>query len=172
MSVGFRSGLFGFNKKDVIEYIKKAAEEAKYKENELSKALEKEKNQNTILEKTNKELSERLAKFEEKCNEITAMCENISRLYLTTKISSQAIMDSTEENCKVMQSQIENNLSTIEEVQSALSRLKEQVVQTADVYTKEVDSVSDCLETAKEVINTNKSEADQAIKNFNEALNK
>ena len=172
MAIGFRGSLFGFNKNDVIEYIKKSAEVAKTKENELNKALESVKEENNILNSTNKELSERLAKFEEKCNEITALCENMSRLYLTTKISSQAIMDSTEENCKVMQSQIDNNLSTIQEVQSALGKLKEQVAQTANIYTKEVDSVTDCLETAKEVINTNKSETDKAIKDFNEALKK
>lgn len=170
MSAGFRKSLFGFNQNDVIEYIKKAAEAAKAKETELNNVLQVQKSENDILTQTNKELSERLAKYEEKCNEITALCENMSRLYLTTKLSSQAIMDSTEENCKVIQVQLDNNLNTLEEVQSALNKLKDQVVQTAGVYTKEVESVSDCLDTAKEVIIANKSEANEAIQKFNEAL--
>ena len=95
----------------------------------------------------------------------------MSRLYITAKASSKAIIDNTEENCKVMQVQIDNNLNTLEEVQSALTKLKSQVVKTADVYTKEVDSVSDCLQTAKEVINSNKEDCEDALKRFGEAIN-
>ncbi len=172
MSAGFRKSLFGFNQNDVIEYVKKSSEAAKQREDELLLALAKKEKENKILEETNIQLSSRVAEFEKKCNEINAMCEKMSRLYITAKASSKALMDNTEENCRVMQVQIDNNLNTLEEVQSALSKLKSQVVKTADVYTKEVDSVSDCLQTAKEVINSNKDNSDDALKKFSEALNK
>ncbi len=171
MSAGFRKSLFGFNQNDVIEYVKKASETAKQRETELLSEIDSKVKENKILEETNLQLSSRLAEFEKKCNEINAMCEKMSKLYITTKASSKAIMDNTEENCKVLQVQIDNNINTLEEVQSALSKLKSQVVKTADVYTKEVDSVSDCLQTAKEVINTNKSDSDDALRKFSEALN-
>ena len=172
MSAGFRKSLFGFNQNDVIEYVRKSSEAAKQRENELLGALEESKKENEILEETNIQLSSRVAEFERKCNEINAMCEKMSRLYVTAKASSKALVDNTEENCKVLQVQIDNNLNTLEEVQSALSKLKSQVMKTADVYTKEVDSVSDCLQTAKDVINSNKEDSEDALKKFGEALNK
>lgn len=172
MSAGFRKSLFGFNQNDVIEYVRKSSEAAKQRENELLGALEESKKENEILEETNIQLSSRVAEFERKCNEINAMCEKMSRLYVTAKAGSKALVDNTEENCKVLQVQIDNNLNTLEEVQSALSKLKSQVMKTADVYTKEVDSVSDCLQTAKDVINSNKEDSEDALKKFGEALNK
>ena len=170
MTAKFRKSLIGFNQNDVIEYIKELSTAAKSKERELNSQLENEKKKNEILTKTNALLGEKLAFFEAKYEELNALCEDVARIYLTTKTSSKIIIDTTKENCDTMQEQVEMNINTLSEVQAALLKLKEQVTQTATAYSDEVNSVSECLTSAKSIIDANKEKTAEAINGFNSII--
>ncbi len=170
MTAKFRKSLIGFNQNDVIEYIKELGSTAKAKEQELNSLLENEKKKNEILTKTNVVLGEKLAFFEAKYEELNALCEDVARVYLTTKTSSKIIIDTTKENCDTMQEQVDMNINTLNEVQAALLKLKEQVTQTASVYSNEVNSVSECLTSAKSIIDANKEKTADAINEFNNVI--
>ena len=170
MTAKFRKSLIGFNQNDVIDYIKELSNTAKAKEQELNALFESEKKKNEILTKTNSVLGEKLAFFEAKYEELNALCKDVARVYLTTKTSSKIIIDSTKENCETMQEQVEMNINTLGEVQAALLKLKEQVTQTATVYSSEVDSVSECLTSAKSIIDANKEKTADALYEFNNAI--
>lgn len=170
MTAKFRKSLIGFNQNDVIEYIKEVSASAKAKEEELNTLLAEEKKKNEVLTKTNAVLGEKLAFFEEKYQELNQLCDEVARVYLTTKASSKAIIDTTKENCNAMQEQVDMNINTLNEVQAALLKLKEQVTETANVYSDEVNNVSECLTSAKSIINANKAKCADAINEFNNVV--
>ncbi len=170
MTAKFRKSLIGFNQNDVIEYIKELSLTAKNTEQELNSLLSEEKRKNELLAKTNAVLGEKLAFFEEKYEELNKLCEDVARVYLTTKTSSKIIIDSTKENCDAMQEQVDMNINTLSEVQAALVKLQEQVNQTAQIYSNEVESVSECLTSAKSIIDANKEKSINAINEFNKVI--
>ncbi len=170
MTAKFRKSLIGFNQNDVIEYIKEMSLNAKTKEQQLNAALSEESKKNELLTKTNAVLGEKLAFFEEKYDELNKLCEDVARIYLSTKVSSKILIESTKENCDTMQEQVDMNISTLNEVQLALLKLKEQVSQTAEIYSNEVENVSECLTSAKSIIDANKEKNITAINEFNSVI--
>lgn len=71
MSVGFRSSLFGFNREDVIEYIKNLHDDFSEKKAEFENQLAELECAIKQLESQKDELDSKIAEYEEKISEDT-----------------------------------------------------------------------------------------------------
>ncbi len=173
MSTGFRKSLFGFNCNDVIEYIerthkkfKQKADALTQKAEELSKKLDQSREEYEKLLEEKNIISEKLDAFTAKADEIERLSENIGKLYLVSQANAQAIMSNAEQNQDLANSEVEKNLSTIDEAHASLNALRENIIKTSDDFIKEVDVLLNSLNTTKEQITENTKKSEEAIENF------
>jgi len=173
MSIGFRKSLFGFNCNDVIDYIEKShkkfklkADELTKKAEELSKQLNLEKKEYEKLLEEKNIISEKLDAFTAKADEIERLSDNIGKLYLVSQANAQAIMSNAEQNQDLANSEVQKNLSAIEEAHASLNALRENIVKTAEDYIKEVDSLLSSLDTTHEQIAINTQKCEEATQSF------
>ena len=89
MSKGFRKSLLGFNTTDVLAYISASDKAAKEKTDKLNSEIATLKLQNEKLAEANKNLVQKNAEFEAKKEQIRVMSENVARMYLSAKTTSQ-----------------------------------------------------------------------------------
>lgn len=173
MSVGFRKSLFGFNCDDVINYIKKTHKSFNEKTNALNEKAEnlaqqlelsKEDYDKLLFEKN--VISEKLNAFTEKYEEIERLSENIGKLYLVAQANAQAIMANSETNAKLLDEQIEKNLTSIDEAHISLGQLREDILKTSNDFVSEVNSLISSLETTREKLAENITQNEQAKENF------
>lgn len=173
MSIGFRKSLFGFNCNDVIEYIEKAhkkfklkADELTNKTEELSKQLNSSKEECERLLEEKNVISAKLDEFTAKADEIERLSENIGKLYLVSQANAKAVMSNAEESQDLANSEVQKNLSAIDEAHNSLNALRESIIKTSEDYIKEVDSLLASLDTTREQIVVNTQKSDQAIEDF------
>lgn len=173
MSTGFRKSLFGFNCNDVIDYIEKTHKKFKQradaltqKTEELSKKLDESKIEYEKLLEEKNEISQKLDAFTAKADEIERLSENIGKLYLVSQANAQAIVSNAEQNKELAKTEVERNLSTIDEAHASLNALRESIIKTSDDFIKEVDLLLNSLNTTKEQINENTKKSEEAIENF------
>ena len=127
MAIGFRKSLFGYNQDDVIEYIKKLHNNFKDKEQTFKddiSALEEKINalveNEEKLNQENHELNAKLDEFNAKKAEMERLSENIGKLYLVANTNAKTIMSNAEESSRLAESEINKNVSAIEETHAAL----------------------------------------------------
>ena len=173
MSIGFRKSLFGFNSNDVIDYIEKAQKRFKIKADALSKTADElsqkldasQKDYEKLLQEKN-EISEKLDAFAAKSEEIEQLSEKIGKLYLVSQTNAQAVISNAEESTAITQSEIEKNLSVIDEAHNSLNALRENIIKTSDDFIKEVDTLLTSLNATRDQINENTKKSQEAIENF------
>ena len=175
MSVGFRKSLFGFNCSDVIEYIEKThnnfvSKEKKLNEkldavnNDLSLALEEQKN--LIAEK--QELSAKLDEFYAKYDEIERLSENIGKLYLVAQMNSRTMIDTSAESAKIALDEAEKNIGKIDEAHLSLNQLRAEINEMSDEFSSRINALVSSLCDAKEQICENAEAVKKAEQEFNE----
>ena len=89
MSKGFRKSLFGFNTTDVLAFIAASDKAAKLKTDELNAKISELESKVKTLEEQNLELVAKNAEYESKKEQIRVMSENVARMYLSAKTTSQ-----------------------------------------------------------------------------------
>ena len=162
MAIGFRKSLFGFNTADVVDYIDKMHTAFQDKQTLLNKELESlngelslSKENYDLLLKEKDEIAARLNEFEEKYAEIQRLSEVIGKLYLVAQANAKAIIERTSENSRITNEEITKNLIAIDEAQSSLSSLKEQLNKTSDGFLNEIDSLLSSLKDVKNQVEEN-----------------
>ena len=173
MKIGFRKSLFGFKPEDVLAYIEKTQKLFSDKEAAFSAQLEELKNELALsaesfqkLETEKNEIAAKLAEFNEQYEEIGRLSENIGKLYLVAQANAQAIMANSEESAILTDSEIEKNLSAIQEAHTSLDGLKQNILTTSGDFVKEVDALIDSLNETRRQIEDNTSKNADRKKNF------
>ena len=173
MAIGFRKCLFGFTTNDVINYIDKMHTAFQDKQTTLNNELEKlngelslsKENYDSLL-KEKDEIAARLNEFEEKYAEIQRLSEVIGKLYLVAQANAKAIIERTSENSRITNEEISKNLIAIDEAQSSLSSLKEQLNKTSDGFMSEIDSLLSSLKDVKNQVEENIDAAKKSEEEF------
>ena len=173
MSIGFRKSLFGFNCNDVLEYIEKAHRKFKIKTDALNEKAEELKvelnlskeNYEKLLEEKNI-INEKLDAFTQKADEIERLSENIGKLYLVSQANAQAIMSNAQESSALANSEVEKNLSAIDEAHISLEELRQSITKTSDDFIKEVDILLNSLNKTREQITANTQNCEEAAEDF------
>ncbi|MBO5322349.1 MAG: hypothetical protein J6B22_07110 [Clostridia bacterium] len=177
MAIGFRKSLFGYNQDDVIEYIKKLHNNFKDKEQTFKddiSALEEKVNalvgNEEKLNHENRELNAKLDEFNAKKAEMERLSENIGKLYLVANTNANTIMSNAEESSKLAESEINKNVSAIEETHIALNSLRDSVNETAQNFTNEISALIESLEDTKSKISNSALESKNASNEFSSLL--
>lgn len=178
MSVGFRKSLWGFNCKDVIEYIEKTHNSFIKKEKDLSSKVddltEELRLSESAYSKLNLEkdiIEKKLAEFNEKYDEIERLSENIGKLYLVAQANAQAIMENSKKNAEITSEEVNKNLYSIDEAHSSLKELRNSITKTSEDFVAEVDSLISSLDDTKNQIISNTEAQENAKKQFDEVYN-
>lgn len=179
--VGFRRELLGFNREDVIEYIRKVQNDSSSKEKELISSLETLNARNAelidelkkipMLEaelEINKATIEKLAKqvseFEAIREETENVSQDIAKMYLVAKSNAEAINTSTKESSERAFYEIQNTLKTIKSVLDKLETAKANVISTSEKYSNEIEELVSSFKASKETISSISSEIDEKVK--------
>ena len=186
MAVQFRSGFFGFNRDDVLEYVHKKDAESKamsasYKERiaaleaELA-ALKAEfgeavKN-NAELTAENAEMAKELAELRAKAEEVEVLARKIGRLYLVSKSSAKSIVSKAEENAAAITDQANVHLENIESAEESLHELARRIVSASDSYVSELNSISAAFDEVKVKISERDAERIRISEEFSEIYEK
>ena len=177
MSIGFRKSLFGFNCDDVIKYVEKIHSTFKSKSDELTKQtnelsaqlnLTKDAYDKLLAEKN--QISEQLNAFTEKAAEIERLSESIGKLYLVSQANAKVLMSNAEESTNIAKTEVEKNLSAIDEAHISLNELRRNIQKTSDDFIKEVDVLLGSLDATREQITKNFETSNIAVEDFESIL--
>lgn len=173
MSIGFRKSLFGFNCDDVINYIEKThksfakkADSLNEKADSLAKELKLSKEDYEKLMAEKQVVDQKLNAFNEKYEEIERLSENIGKLYLVAQANAQAIMANSQKNAELSKTEVEKNLSTIDEAHESLDNLRQSIVKTSEDFVSEVNSLLQSLDRTREQITQNTENSEKAKQQF------
>lgn len=167
--VGFRRELLGFNREDVIEYIKKMQKVSSDKEAELVDTIDKLNLRNAELidelkripeleaslklsEATVQKLSLEAAELREKQAEVEKISQDIAKMYLVAKTNAEAVQQSTKESSELAFYEINHTMSVLEEMQSKLFGIKSEITEASERYTKDLESITESFDSAKRTI--------------------
>ena len=177
MAVGFKKSLFGFNCDDVMQYIERSQKSFAQKQKdltnqveELSKSLDLSNENYRKLNDEKELIAKKLADFSEKYEEIERLSENIGKLYLVAQANAQAIMANSEENANLANSEVEKNLSAINDAHESLDSLRKSVIQTSNEFLCEIDGLISSLNETKETIAANIASDEEHKNQFNEVF--
>ncbi len=172
MSKGFRKSLFGFNPSDVLSYITAADKSAKDKTDELSAKVKMLEAAVRDLTEKNNELSAKNAEYESKKEQIRLMSENVARMYLSAKTTSQLMVEKAEESRKLIEKENAEQLITLTKTNESMQEVREQITSTAETYSKELLELCSSLEAIKNEIDKNEKDTEEAVKQFSDLVNK
>lgn len=181
----FRSAMFGFNKDDVMLYIKSSAEKHLAKTNELqSQLLENASTINLLnttvaelkekvseLEKTNLSLSDKVDEYRSREDTITKLSEGIGKLYLVAQTNAKVIVEDAKKNIEISSRQVNNNLNVIESAQDDLSDFRAKLSELTESYNAKISELISELEIAKAQINANNNHIEAAKNTALSAVN-
>lgn len=182
MSVEFRNSLLGFNKDDVLNYVHMKDYELKNLSNTLnakidalSKELEtlKEEHLSTLgtvgnLTRENSALKVRVDEYDKKANEIDAMSANIGKLYLVSKATAKSIVSKSEESSSVIALQNEKQLENIENTQSSLKDIADDILSASQNFVARIDELQASLNDVKGKVSSNNIEKAKVSQEFAE----
>ncbi len=170
VSKGFRKSLFGFNTSDVIAYISKSDKAAKALTDKLNNEIATLKLQNEKLAEANKILVQKNAEYESKKEQIRVMSENVARMYLSAKNTSQLMIEKAEENRKMLENENMEQLEVLSRTNESMLNVKEQITATTEDYCETLHELCTSLEKIKEEIDKNGKDTEEAIKNFSDLI--
>lgn len=171
MAIGFRKSLFGFNCDDVINYVKKlyasfTEKEERFKKDldALQSEIDKLGEEQKALQEEKAQLAQKIAEYEAKSAEMERLSENIGKLYLVAQSNAKTIMSNAEENSRIAATEIDKNISAIDETHSALDALRAHITETSESFNLEVEALMSSLSATKEKI-VSDTTADEKAKN-------
>ncbi len=167
--VGFRRELLGFNREDVIEYIKKIQKSNSEKETELVNNIDELNRRNAELidelkripeleanlklsEATIEKLSGEAAALRAKQEEVEKISQDIAKMYLVAKSNAEAVNQSTKECCDLAFYEINRTLLALEDMQSKLDTIKGEIFDASQKYTSDLEYISESFDAAKKTI--------------------
>ncbi len=168
--VGFRRELLGFNREDVIEYIKKMQKDNSEKETELISSIDNLNRRNAelidelkiipqleaslkISEATIEKLSNETAALRAKQAEVENISRDIAKMYLVAKSNAEVIKQSTKDSSDLAFYEINRTMLTLEEMQAKLKDIKSEIYEASQKYSNDLEYVFKSFSAAKETIN-------------------
>ena len=156
MSTGFKSGLFGFKKIDVINYIEQTHKKHSEKEAELNETIEALNREISTLKDDISAITkekERLANIQEeyikRYNEVEKLSESIGKLYLTAQTDAKEILEKSTRDRELIDKEVENNITAIEEMHASLDNVKNEVISSVSSFSEELERLFKAFEDAK-----------------------
>ena len=169
--VGFRREILGFNREDVIEYIKKTQSETSSREKELVYTLDKLNKRNAELIDEIKKIPELEAKLriseaaveklaqesydlEQKKAEAERISQDIAKMYIVSKSNAENIKNASKESSDLAFYEIKQTIAAIEKMHNRLNELKVKVEETSKNYSADLDNLTASLNHAKSTIDS------------------
>lgn len=172
MSKGFRKSLFGFNTTDVLSYIAAADKMAKAKTDELNAKIAQLQREADELKEQNAVLANKNAEYESKKEQIRVMSENVAKMYLSAKTTSQLMIEKAEESRKLLAKENEEQLSTLNRTNESMKSVRDLITTTADSYCEELGALCASLEAIKNEIDKNEKDTEEAVQQFSDLIAK
>lgn len=167
--VGFRRELLGFNREDVIEYIKKMQKSNSEKETELVNSIDELNRRNAELidelkripeleaslklsQATIEKLSEEANILRSKQEEVEKISEDIAKMYLVAKSNAEAINKSTKESSELAFFEINRTMLALEAMQAKLGDIKNDITTASKKYDEDLEYIFESFDAAKKTI--------------------
>lgn len=169
MAIEFRTAFIGFNKDDVLNYIRLKDSEIRTVSDDFKNtvaSLEKElsnlKAQQTSalakieeLTEQNLKLKEKADEFDRKSAEIDSVSNKIGKLYMVSKSYAKDMASNAKENSKITAEQTEQNLKNIEIAQASLKEVAESILSASHSFVERLDTLQEHLSSAKSKVSEN-----------------
>lgn len=175
MAIGFRKSLFGFNTKEVMEYIEVTKTTFERKIAQLQEQTVLLEEQNKTLNKTvatltaqKNQIQAQLDEYNRKYADIERLAENIGKLYLVSQTNAKEIMNRSTESSNAANSQVENNLSVIDEAHNSMTELETMLNETSKAFTAKMEEMMASLADTKDRILQNQQAEESAKEQFAE----
>ncbi len=167
--IGFRREILGFNRDDVVEYIKKSQKETEQREQELVAAVDKLNKRNAKLlekleelpkleaklklsEETIERLSEEAATIESQKRETEQVAADIAKTYLVAKANADAAEKTAREKTARADYEVAKTMESIAKIHNRLKEIKEEIASATEDYSNELNSALSSFEDAKQAI--------------------
>ena len=182
--VGFRRELLGFNREDVIDYIRKTQKESSSREKELVSSLDKVNKRNAelidelnkipeleaklkISESTVEKLASESYNLEQKKLEAERLSQDIAKMYLVAKANAENIKKSTQQSSDLAFYEVKQTLDALEKMHEKLGDIKVQVNEASARYQKDLDDIFVAFANARATID----DISNQVNEINETVN-
>lgn len=182
--VGFRRELLGFNREDVIDYIRKTQKESSSREKELVSSLDKVNKRNAelidelnkipeleaklkISEATVEKLASESYNLEQKKLEAERLSQDIAKMYLVAKANAENIKKSTQQSSDLAFYEVKQTLDALEKMHEKLGDIKVQVNEASARYQKDLDDIFVSFANARATID----DISNQVNEINETVN-
>ncbi len=186
MATEFRSSLFGFNRDDVMNYIRKKDAEFKSDISDKNSKIKKQETELASLKadldealknieslsEQNAKMSAELKDYKAREDEIESLARKIGKLYLVSKSSAKSIVDRAEESAEIISEQTKTQLANIESTEQSLQDLARRIVSTSEKYVSDLNSASRSLSEAKDTLSGKEAERIRISSEFSEIYEK
>ncbi len=178
MALGFRKSLLGYNCEEVSEYIHKTSQENRElvsslnnKIKESNKLVELKDEQCLNLSNQINELNEQLNFYKAKYDEVKKLSDNIGKLYLVAQTNAKAIISAANNASSSVQNEMQNNISLIEQTDTSLLHLKNDLVNMSNSFVSEVDKLQEKLNEIKKLSKIAEAEQAENTESFDTVYN-
>lgn len=168
MSKKFRTGLFGFNRDDVLQFVLEAKENesksAKKIDGLTTKTAELENINNELREKCNKLEAEHsaamteIADFRQREEALTRLSESIGRLYLVAQANARSIIDTANRSAEASLQSVEKNMAVAVSAEEKLEEISAVLSERTKAYLAEIESLKNQITATQVEIEHNATE--------------
>ncbi len=151
MTKKFRTGLFGFNRDDVLKFVVDAKENELIKNQKIDaltkKTEELEKNSTELEEKCialETELSaakKEIDEFHQREEALTRLSESIGRLYLVAQANARSIIDTANRSAEASLQSVEKNMAVAVSAEEKLEEISAVLSEKTKTYLAEIESL-------------------------------
>ena len=178
--VGFRREMLGFNRQDVIDYIRSAQSESVKRENELVETVDKLNARNAELidelreipklkaqlelsEATVRKLSEQVEALNEKRLELQSMSQDIAKMYLVARSNADALRESAKQTRDRTAYETQSAMRSFEEMHDRLLKIDTAVGAAAEQFTEEMNRIFSSIEATKKAVRESEDQMDRIV---------
>lgn len=169
---GFRSSFLGFNKDDVMNYIKASKEANNQKVNSLNAQIDNANKKIEELTALNEQLKSKIAEFTAKQDEIEKLSQSIAKMHIIANANAKTVMEKSAENMALSQQQVDSNIKCAENAAAALADVRSKLTECCGEFCNKVDTLTFSLDEIKSNIEDNSRQSQDKINSFIETFNK
>lgn len=169
---GFRSSLLGFNKDDVMNYIKASKEANNQTVNSLKEQIDTANKKIEELNALNARLENKIAEFTAKQDEIEKLSQSIAKMHIIASANAKTIMEKSAENIEISKAQVDSNIKCADEASAALAEIRAKLTECCGEFCDKVDTLTFSLDEVKSSIDENSKLSQEKINSFIETFNK
>lgn len=168
----FRNSIFGFNKDDVVNYIRTVKEEydrsLQVKTDECNKLTDDIKKSQEEISR----LSSLLKEYEDKEAEIAMLSKSIAKMHIIADSNTKIAVQKANNSVQLSSIQVENSINTALDAKQSLDTVKSEFEKAYNDFCAQYSSLESKLQTVIENIDSNKIESQKKLDAFVNAFNK